>query len=110
MGLTGGFATMIANAAGPVGQLYFLAAGLPKLRFIGTSAWCFFFVNLIKLPFQAQLGLLNLGSLQLSLSLVPAALFGVLIGSRIVPHIPQKPFSLAVWFFVFIAGFKLLLG
>jgi uncharacterized membrane protein YfcA len=46
LGLTGGFATMVANAAGPVGHLYFISVGLPKIAFIGTSAWCFFIINL----------------------------------------------------------------
>lgn len=107
MGLTGGCATMLANAAGPVGQLYFLSAGLPKMLFIGTSAWCFFIVNLIKLPFQAELGLLRADSFQVSLWLAPVAVGGVLIGRRLVPLIPQKPFEIAVWAFVLLAGIKL---
>ena len=40
-GIIGGFATMVANAAGPVAALYFIASGLPKYTYIGTSAWLF---------------------------------------------------------------------
>ena len=37
LGLTGGFTTMIGNAAGPVMSLYLLAMHLPKNSYIGTS-------------------------------------------------------------------------
>ena len=50
---------MLANAAGPVMALYLLAVSLPKAEFIGTSAWFFLLINLFKLPFSAQLGLIT---------------------------------------------------
>jgi len=49
-GLVGGFATMIANAAGPVAALYLIFQRLPKIAFIGTLAWFFLIVNWSKLP------------------------------------------------------------
>ena len=51
MGIIGGFATMVANAAGPVASLYFIASGLPKYAYIGTAAWFFLLVNIFKVPF-----------------------------------------------------------
>jgi uncharacterized membrane protein YfcA len=108
LGLVGGFASMVANAAGPVGQLYFISVGLPKMAFIGTGAWCFFIVNLIKVPFQAHLGIINLDSLQISLILAPFAMAGALVAPRVVHFIPQKLFTFAVWFFIVLAGIKLL--
>jgi uncharacterized membrane protein YfcA len=108
LGLLGGFSSMIANAAGPIGQLYFISVGLPKLAFIGTGAWCFFLLNLVKVPFQAHLGIINLSSLQISLSLAPIAMLGAFIAPRIVHFIPQKLFTAAVWFFIVVAGVKLL--
>ncbi len=107
LGLLGGFATMVANAAGPVGQLYFISVGLSKLAFIGTGAWCFFIVNVVKVPLQAHLGIINLDSLQTSLSLAPFAMVGAWIAPRVVDFIPQKLFTFAVWFFIFMAGIKL---
>lgn len=107
LGMLGGFATMVANAAGPVGQLYFISVGLPKMAFIGTGAWCFFIVNLVKVPLQAHLGILHLHSLQISLALAPLAMLGVWVAPFIVRHIPQKWFSWAVWFFIVLAGVKL---
>jgi uncharacterized membrane protein YfcA len=107
LGLLGGFATMVANAAGPVGQLYFISVGLPKMAFIGTGAWCFFIVNIFKVPLQAHLGIINLDSLQISLALAPVAMLGAWLGPRIVHFIPQRIFTFAVWFFIVLAGVKL---
>ncbi len=95
-GLTGvlaGFTTMVANAAGPVMVLYLLAMGLPKMAFLGTMAWFFFFVNLFKVPFSCWLGLIKPDSLLLDGILLAALLPGVLLGPRIVKHIPQRAFE-----------------
>ena len=40
----GGFATMIANAAGPVAAFILISMRLPKVVFVGTTAW-FLVVN-----------------------------------------------------------------
>jgi uncharacterized membrane protein YfcA len=108
LGILGGFATMVANAAGPVGQLYFISVGLPKMAFIGTGAWCFFIVNVVKVPLQAHLGIINLDSLQISLALAPVAMLGAWIAPRVVQYIPQQLFTFAVWFFIVLAGCKLM--
>ncbi len=107
LGALGGFATMVANAAGPVANLYFLSVGLPKMAFIGTGAWCFFILNVIKLPLQAHLGIIHAGSLQISLALAPAAMLGAWIAPRLVRHIPQRLFSWAVWTLIVLAGLNL---
>ncbi|MFN9913913.1 MAG: TSUP family transporter, partial [Pirellulaceae bacterium] len=41
MGMLVGLTTMLANAAGPIFSLYLLALSIPKLAFVGTSAWFF---------------------------------------------------------------------
>ncbi|MEI9999717.1 MAG: sulfite exporter TauE/SafE family protein [Verrucomicrobiota bacterium] len=56
MGVLAGVTTMIANAAGPVSTLYFIAVGLPKWDLIGTSSWFFFAINLTKVAPSAHLG------------------------------------------------------
>ena len=50
---------MLANAAGPIAQLYLLVMGLPKYAFIGTSAWLFLIVNVCKIPFMIDLGIIT---------------------------------------------------
>ena len=108
MGLLGGFATMVANAAGPVGQIYFLAMGLKKMAFIGTAAWVFFLVNLFKVPLQAHLGIINFDSLPVSASLMPFAALGALIAPQLVRFIPQRQFEGLIWCFIVVAGLKML--
>ena len=93
MGLLAGFTTMVANAAGPVMVLYLLAIGLPKLVFIGTSAWFFMLVNAFKVPFSVKLGLITPESLLMDAILVLPMIPGALIGPRIVKHINQRVFE-----------------
>jgi uncharacterized protein len=92
-GLAAGFATMVANAAGPVMTLYLLAVGLPKLVLVGTGAWFFMLVNAGKVPFSLQLGLINLSSLWLDLALVPPMLAGTLLGPVLLRKLNQSRFE-----------------
>ncbi len=93
MGVTAGFATMAANAAGPVMVIYLLAIGLPKLVFIGTGAWFFLLVNAFKVPFSANLGLITPDSLVMDAVLVLPLIPGALLGPRILNHINQAAFE-----------------
>jgi uncharacterized membrane protein YfcA len=93
MGLAAGIATMMANAAGPIMTIYLLAMNLPKNEFIGTSAWYFFIVNCFKVPFSANLGLINHDSLLLNFTLLPAIVAGALLGILVIRKIPQKLFA-----------------
>lgn len=108
-GLMGGFATMVANAAGPVAALYFIASGLPKYAYIGTSAWFFLLVNLVKIPFMMNLGIITGESLWFSASFFPFAIFGAAVAPFIVKRINQRVFEILIWVFVIIGGLKLVL-
>lgn len=91
-----GFATMTANAAGPVMTLYLSAAGIEKRRFVGTSAWFFLIVNLAKVPFSVALGLLHGDDVVRAVALSPAVLVGALLGYATVRVISQRNFDVAV--------------
>ena len=93
MGVLVGITTMLANAAGPVSNLYFLSVRLPKWNLIGTSAWLFFVINLSKLPLSAQLGLTNANSLTLAVVLAPLVVVGFFTGRQITTVMPQKIFD-----------------
>jgi uncharacterized protein len=108
MGMIGGIATTTANAAGPVAQLYFLSLGLAKMAFIGTGAWCFFMLNLIKVPLLMDLDIIHGQSLKISGSVVLVAMFGALVAPMVVRHIRQELFTRLVWIFIIVAGLKLL--
>lgn len=108
-GIIGGFSTMIANAAGPVASLYFIASGLPKYAYIGTSAWFFLLANIFKVPFMIDLGIIAPKSLLFSASFMFYAVLGAVIAPSIVKHINQKVFGFLIWFFVIVGGVKLLI-
>ncbi|MFZ2502542.1 MAG: sulfite exporter TauE/SafE family protein [Nocardioides sp.] len=108
VGVGAGFATMTANSAGPIIVLYFLLAGLPMLRMLGTMAWFFFLVNVSKVPFSVGLGLITPASLLLDLTLVPAVLSGAWLGQRLVRRMNQRQFETAALVLSALAALMLL--
>lgn len=109
MGLLAGMTTMMANAAGPVMGLYLLAVALPKDQFVGTSAWFFLLINLIKLPFSAHLGVITRDSLAFNLVLFPFIGAGIFLGRAIIQRVPQKAFDTFVLVFAVLASLRLIL-
>jgi len=107
-GLLAGATTMIANAAGPVMGLYLLTVGLPKREFVGTSAWFFLIINLLKVPFSLQLGLITSHSLQLNALLAPLIIGGLFLGREVVVRLRQRTFDSLVLVFAVVGAFKLL--
>ncbi|MBN1844153.1 MAG: sulfite exporter TauE/SafE family protein [Sedimentisphaerales bacterium] len=96
MGLLAGVTTMVANAAGPVMVIYLLAMRLDKNQFIGTQAWFFWMVNLLKIVPQIHLGMITKASLATDLLLLPAILVGGLLGIVLVHRISRRGFNLVV--------------
>ncbi|TIC79983.1 sulfite exporter TauE/SafE family protein [Nocardioides sp. GY 10127] len=107
-GFLAGFATMTANAAGPVMAIYLVAAGMPKLQMLGTTAWFYLVVNLLKVPLSVSLGLIHPASLLLDLALVPALLLGAWAGVRVAARMDQRTFELAALLLSLVAGVLLL--
>ena len=99
MGFLSGATTMLANAAGPVMIVFLLAMRLPKDEFLGTSAWFFGIVNLIKVPFSVGLGLITPSSLTLDAVLALGVVAGCLIGVLAARRIPEKAFAVVVQVF-----------
>jgi len=108
MGLVGGITTMMANAAGPILVIYLVAMRLPKTEFIGTGAWFFLIVNLLKVPFSTDLGLINPETLTFNLLLTPLILIGAWAGIPLVKAIPEKAFNILVQILAAAAAIKLL--
>lgn len=110
IGLLAGVTTMLANAAGPIMVVYLVAMRLPKTAFIGTGAWYFFLLNWFKVPFSADLGLINRQSLAVNLVVLPVIALGAVAGVLIVKRIPQRGFSITVEILAALAAMKLLLA
>ena len=97
MGGLAGFTTMIGNLAGPIANIYFLAMRIPKNQFIGTTAWLFFVINLVKMPFHIfTWGTINESSLWINLKLMPIMVVGFFVGVKIIQIIREKTFRYVI--------------
>lgn len=110
LGPLAGVSTMLANAAGPIVALYLLAVSLPKFELIGTAAWLFFVLNVLKLPFSYELGLINLSTLKIDALLIPAIPFGLFLGRWLVSRISQSTFNVVLLGFTVLMAIRLILG
>jgi uncharacterized membrane protein YfcA len=108
MGILVGITTMLANAAGPVYGLFLIAIGLPKKEFVGTAAWFFLLLNLIKIPFSWNLGLVQKDTLLLNVILLPLIWIGLKLGGRIIHKIGQGWFENLVIVFSILAAIQFL--
>ena len=93
IGVLAGFTTLVANAAGPLMVVYLLAMRLPKLDWVGTSAVFFLLLNLFKVPFMIDLGLIHATSFAFNLWLAPIVLGGAWFGRKLVLKIDQRAFE-----------------
>ncbi len=97
LGLLGGFATMIGNAAGPIMALYLLSMRLPKNIYIGTGAWFFFIVNVFKVPFHVGIWkTITVQSLLFDVLMIPAIALGALLGIWLVKFFPEKAYRIFI--------------
>lgn len=108
IGVLAGFTTLVANAAGPLMAIYLLAMRLPKMEYMGTGAWYFMLMNLFKVPFMLNLGLIDTASFQGSLMLLPAVLVGALVGRLVLKKLNQKLFETLALGLALAAGLNLL--
>ncbi len=93
LGLGSGFTTMIGNAGGPIMSLYLLSMRLPKNAFIGTAAWFFFLINLLKVPFHVfSWETITVQTLMIDLIALPTILIGVVVGIKLVKLFPEKAY------------------
>jgi len=93
---------MVGNLAGPVMALYLLAMRFPKNQFIGTAAWFFLVINLIKVPFHVfAWNTITINSFMLTAMLIPAVGAGAYIGIWVVGKINEKLYR---WFIIFMTA------
>lgn len=108
-GSLGGFTTMVANAAGPVMSMYFLAARFSVREFLGTAAWFFALVNLAKIPFLIPLGMITPDGLLIDLVLVPLVVAGAVFGLWWAKRIDKSAFEWIVIVLSILSAVNLLL-
>jgi uncharacterized membrane protein YfcA len=109
LGLMGGFATMMGNAAGPIFNLYLLSVRLPKESYIGTGAWFYIFLNCFKVPFHViSWQTINWQTIQLNMIMFPALFIGALIGKKVVSYIPERSYRYLIFAVILLSAILLL--
>jgi uncharacterized membrane protein YfcA len=109
-GAAGGITTMLANAAGPVIQLYLLSRRLPKMELLGIGARFFLLVNIIKLPISGSLNLITPATLLDNLKCLPGIFAGILAGKWLIERVSQRVFEWMVIGFALLAALRLVVS
>ena len=102
-----GFTSFISHAGGPPIMQYLMPQNMDKMRLVGTTVIFFSVVNFSKLGPYAQLGLLDLSNLGVSLLLAPAIPIGYFAGYRLLHAVDMRGFNLVTAWTLLAAGTKL---
>ncbi len=109
MGVSGGFTTMVGNLGGPVIALYLLAMRIPKREFLGTAAWFFLTINLLKVPFHVGVWqTIDWQTLFLTILFLPLVGLGIYLGLLVVKRINEVWFRRFVITMTFVSAIVLL--
>jgi len=89
--------------------VYLVSMRLPKMHYVGTAAMFFLLLNLFKVPFMMNLGLVTTASFTLNLCLLPSVCLGTWLGRLMLKRIDQRLFENLVLALGALAGLLLLL-
>jgi uncharacterized membrane protein YfcA len=103
-----GFTSFISHAGGPPLMHFLLPQRLDKMQLVGTTVVYFAAVNFGKLVPYAQLGLLDLSNVAVSLLLLPAVPVGYFIGYRLLRAVDMRQFNLITAWLLLVTGVKLI--
>ncbi len=107
-GMLAGFTSFGIHAGAPPVNIYLLPLQLEKKQLMGTMALFFACVNFVKLVPYSLLGEFDQQNLLTSLVLLPLAPIGVRLGYFLLHKVDQKLVYRLCYFFLAIAGAKLL--
>ena len=108
-GALAGFTTMVANAGGPITSIYFLSENLSVMRFLGTTAWFYLIINLVKLPFAIGLNMITWANFTAMAWTIPLVIIAVLCGRWVARRVSQSAFSVLVYALSVVAVIRLFL-
>jgi len=110
IGILLGFTTMIGNLAGAVMSLYLLVVHMPKNKFIGTVAWFFIIINVIKIPFHVFVWkTIDWNTVLLDLTLLPVVALGAFLGIKVVQGISDTGYRYFIILVTVIAALVMIL-
>lgn len=110
LGTTAGFTSTMAHVGGPPFHIYLIPQKLNRDLFVGTTAWMFWAVNLIKLIPFGFMGLLTIGNLKVTLALMPFVILGVYLGFWLNGRMRQDVFNWVIYILMGVTGVQLIIG
>jgi hypothetical protein len=107
-GALSGFTSTLCQAGAPPYQIYVLSQKLPKMRFVGTTAYFFATVNAFKVIPYFALGQFSTKGLGTSVALLPLAMATNMLGFWAVRVTPQALFYKITMALMFVISIELL--
>jgi uncharacterized membrane protein YfcA len=107
-GMISGFTSFVSHAGGPAAMVYLLPQSLSKRAFQSTTVLAFWWVNLIKVPPYAMIGMFTPETLMANLYMAPVALIGVWSGVWLHNRMSDRLFFGFAYVFLLITGGKLI--
>ncbi len=106
-GSLAGFTSFVSHTGGPPFQIFMLPQRLKPTLYAGTAVVFFSVVNSTKLIPYAFLGQLSVSNLVKSATLIPVAIFGMLLGVYLVRRISTDLFYKMAYILAFMLALKL---
>ena len=103
-----GLGAALANAGGPIADVYMLMQQMSPATFIGTGALYFALVNLMKLPGFISSGVLRPSAFLQIAWAIPLVPLGVWTGRRFIRRLDMRAFEKLILFLLTVAGVFLL--
>jgi len=105
-----GISSFVSLSGGIPAQVFLLPHALARQSFVGTLCVYFFVINIVKIPFYAEIGIFSEETLVVSLWLLLVIPIGVFIGKWLNTHISDQIFYDISHIGLVAMGAKLLLG
>lgn len=107
-GVFSGFTSTLCQAGGPPFHIYVLSQKLTKMNFVGTTAYFFAAVNLLKVVPYFALGQFSTTGMGTSVALLPLAIATNLLGFWVVRITPQEVFYKITMVLMFLISIELI--
>ena len=109
-GILVGIATSMANAAGPVSQIYLKSQSFTKNETVGIAGRLFLLVNLLKIPINYSFDFIDRDSVMLNLKLAPMVILGVFFGKWLLKWVPEGLFEKIITLSCLLSAIKLIIS
>jgi len=109
-GLTAGVFSTMAHLGGLPVVFYLLPQRLPAVRFVATSVWLFFLINLLKLPPYIEQGLITSREIRTVVLLLPATGLGAACGVWLSKRVSDRGVNQVVLALTVLTALKLIVS